>query len=224
MSETAIAVENSTTSKMGPVSATYVSQNSCPPDCPFMGKGCYAEQGLVNFHTQRVNRADPTASPLRVAHDEANAIRTKLSGRRDLRLHVVGDCASTTAASIVSEAALSVTKRGRSVWTYTHAWRDVDRTAWADVNVLASVEDPQSAQRALDEGWAVAMVVPSFPQDAAYRHQGLKVLPCPNQTRGVQCVDCRLCWDEPRLRNAGLVIGFKPHGSRRKVVERYVSR
>jgi len=38
------------------VSATYVSQQSCPDDCPLLGNGCYAETGNVGIHTNRLNR------------------------------------------------------------------------------------------------------------------------------------------------------------------------
>ena len=46
-----VAVEVSGNRKLGPVSATYVSQRSCPRDCPFLGRGCYAEWGHTGVHS-----------------------------------------------------------------------------------------------------------------------------------------------------------------------------
>jgi hypothetical protein len=38
------------------VSATYVSQETCPADCPLLNNGCYAEIGNVGIHTRRLNK------------------------------------------------------------------------------------------------------------------------------------------------------------------------
>ena len=40
--------------KLGPMSATYVSQASCPDDCPLLGRGCYADVGHTWQTTRRV--------------------------------------------------------------------------------------------------------------------------------------------------------------------------
>src|SRR5262245_63271856 len=85
----ACAVETSTNAKLGPVSATYASQASCPRSCPWFGKGCYAEQGFVGLQTRRLNRS-AVRGALRIARAEARVIDA-LTGDRLLRLHVVGD-------------------------------------------------------------------------------------------------------------------------------------
>jgi hypothetical protein len=216
----ALAVEKSDNSKIGLVHATYASQQSCPLTCPLKNAGCYAEVGLVGIHTRKVNNANPTATPLDVALAEAEAITTRLSGNLNLRIHVVGDCATTEAASIVSRAALSILKKGNKAWSYTHAWADVDRKAWDGVSVLASAETPEQVQQAQGEGWATAIIVSEFKDDKLYEDNGIKILPCVNQTKGVKCVECRLCWDAPRLASKGITIGFAAHGSRRNTIGR----
>jgi hypothetical protein len=213
----ATAVEKSETDKMGTVHATYASQKSCPPSCPFLGSGCYAETGNVGFTTRRLNTAAAEATAQDVANAEAQAIRT-LSGQLDLRIHVVGDCTTDNAASTVSTAALETIRRGREIWSYTHAWRDVDRASWGSVSVLASTESALAAEEALDRGWAAAVVLPTFAENKLYKLGNIKVMPCVQQTRGVQCVDCRLCMNSDRLRDKGMVIGFTPHGSGKKRV------
>jgi len=50
-------------------------------------------------------------------------------------------------------------------------------------------------------------VVAAFERKGAYRIDGVAVVPCPHQTRGVTCRD------DGRLREAGLVIAFQAHGS-----------
>jgi hypothetical protein len=107
-------------------------------------------------------------------------------------------------------------RRGKKVWTYTQAWRTVARENWgAIVSVLASVETVRDARAAMARGYAAAVVVAAFELVGAYRIDGVTVLPCPQQTRGVTCQDCGLCRDDQRLRSAGLVNAFQAHGSGR---------
>lgn len=234
-----IAVETTENRKTGPVSVTHVSQASCPRSCPLFDNGCYAEVGPQGFITSRLNDSDVTRPDV-IARQEAEAIDS-LTGDRPLRLHVVGDCRTPAAARIVAAACERYKQRSnpwkaprptplmralghppaeQDVWTYTHAWRDVERTDWGSVSVLASCETAAQAEEAHARGYAVALIVPQFAQDGAYDLPGtlLRVIPCPWQTRGVTCRECRLCWDSERLHREGLVIGFAAHGSQRNSV------
>lgn len=217
-----IAVEKTLNQKTGPVSVTHVAQDACPSSCPFIKSGCYAEQGIQGMHTRRLNRAARRARELGaeldrrdLAREEARAILSRLSGKRDLRLHVVGDCATPSAAEVIGRAVDAYrAKYGRRVWTYTHAWRDVPRAAWRGTSVLASVESIGAAKDALAAGYAPALVVSKFGTDKATVIDGVRVIPCPAQTQqDVQCVDCRLCWDADALQNRGACIAFEAHGS-----------
>lgn len=216
----ALAIECTENKKTGPMHATYASQASCPSDCPLRNEGCYAQYGPIGIFTRRLNEAAALhhVSALDVAQAEAEAIRDKLSGRLDLRLHVVGDCPTSEAASLVADAALRRLKRGRDAFTYTHAWRDVEHVAWSGVHVLASAETPLQVHEAQEKGWATALVTGPHPTDKLYKQDGLKILPCPEQTRGVSCVDCRLCLNTQKLRDKGITIGFAAHGARAKRV------
>lgn len=217
----AIAVELSANAKTGPVSATYASQASCPSSCALRGAGCYAETGMVGIQTRRLNRTK--ATPLQIARAESAAIAA-LSGTRPLRLHVVGDACGARAAAIVGKAALVYHRKHQApVWTYTHAWREAPRAAWgAGVSILASLESPAQAPAARAAGYgALAMVVAEHPADgrAARDQEGNLLIPCPAQTKGVQCVQCRLCWREDYLTQAKAIVTFEAHGLRAKTVK-----
>lgn len=215
--------------KTGPVSATWASQSTCPSSCPFMGDGCYAETGPSGTVTRRLNRSK-VRSVVRLAQEEADGIDS-LPADRDLRLHVVGDCTTEAATEIVAEAcrryldrhdhrvSQGMAESGAMVWGYTHAWRDVPAAAWGVVSILASVERPADARAAMEAGYAVAIVVAEHPFEKTYSHHGITVIPCPYETRGVQCVDCRLCMDAPRLLEKGVCIGFAAHGAKRMSVK-----
>jgi hypothetical protein len=57
-------------------------------------------------------------------------------------------------------------------------------------------------------------VVSHHPADGkAYNLAGVRWIPCPQQTRGVTCDACRLCFDADGLRDRGTGIAFAVHGS-----------
>lgn len=210
--------------------ATYAPiEQTCPSSCLFFAKApngvrpCYADTGFTKFTVRRMEDNAKGLAPAQVASLEADAIDRSFSGEdvpqdgarggRDLRLHVSGDCRTDGAASILSGAATRWRlRRGGSVWTYTHAWRDVLRVSWGpDISVLASVENPADVELARSRGYATAIVVDRFPQEQAYDFKGARVLPCPAETRALTCVECRLCLDRD-LNKLGITIGFSAHG------------
>jgi hypothetical protein len=79
--------------------------------------------------------------------------------------------------------------------------------------VIASVERPEDIQAARAAGYAAALVVDVFPSDKAFFLPGssTKVVPCPAETRGKTCVECRLCLDVD-LFGLDVAIAFQAHG------------
>jgi len=213
------AVEISENDKIGLASATYVSQDSCSPTCPHMDNGCFAELGVMAIHTRRLNGATNGESPEQLATMEAADI-DRLSGRMDLRVHVVGDCRTTKAARIVAAAMLRHCRKwGRAAWTYTHSWRKISVKSWLGQSVLASAETTADAKLAMSMGYPVALVVGSFEgHTKAYVKDGVKILPCKEQVDGTKCVDCRWCFNGEALLRTKTVIGLKAHGARKNTV------
>lgn len=225
----AIATARSLNRKIGDAATTYAAQGSCPSSCVFKdGGGCYAESGSIGkFVTQPLNHAAGTdASPEDIARFEADEIDAlEVVPGRVLRLHTVGDCPTDEAAAIVGAAAGRYMDRGGGpVWTYTHAWREVERASWARTSVLASCETWEDVDEARARGYATAMVVEEFTSDKLYKigradgaHNPTSppgaLLPCPQQTRGVACSDCRLCMNDGGILERGYTIGFELHGT-----------
>jgi len=220
----AIVTAKSSNRKLGPVAATYAAQTSCPTDCVFFGSGCYAEGGPMGaFVTRPLNKAarEIPHTPEDVARAEAEKIDAlDVVPGRALRLHVVGDCKTDESARILSAASERYMERGGGkVWTYTHAWRTVDRVSWGRVSVLASCETPMDILLAETRGYATSIVVEEFEDEKAYwlwEHEPptvpVKIIPCPAQTKGVHCDTCGLCMNDERLRLEGLTIAFAVHG------------
>lgn len=133
---------------------------------------------------------------------------------RDLRLHVGGDVPDSKSAGLLAGAADRWQARGGgSVWTYTHAWNEVHRRAFGSISVLASVESADQVRAARRRGYAPALVVPRFPDGKRpFKLAGTRFIPCPAETLGKTCVECRLCLGGVDLRAKKLGIAFEVHG------------
>ena len=222
-SRLAFAVEVSHNAKVGLSSGTYASQvSTCPDSCPLKpkldgqgkvleSKGCYANGSMVALHSSRLNQAKDQ-SPRKAQRQEVKAIED-LSGNLDLRVHVVGDCVDDSHAKALSKAMASHRKKkGKAAWTYTHNWRKIKSSSWKGESVLASCDSLSQVKEAGKLGYSSAVIVDSFDSPKVYVKEGVKLLPCLYQTKGIQCVDCRLCLDSNKLTRLGLTIAFVPHG------------
>lgn len=211
-------------------STTSVSiQATCPDSCVFKTtpegrNGCFADAGFTHIRGTRMDGAAVSLSGLDVIRQEASAIRRSFGGRRipqnghhgkgrDLRLHVGGDVPNAAGAELLAAAAHDWTRRGGgAIWTFTHRWREVPWRAWGKISVLASVEDGQGVIEAAAAGYAPALVVDKFPDGRRpFDVGGIKIVPCPAETRGATCVDCRICLDRP-LAKMKLGVAFEVHG------------
>ena len=211
-------VLNSDNRKIGCAAATYVTiEGSCPSGCALRSEGCYAQYGRVGMLSRRLDRFAVGRTPEQLARDEAALIRFFPTQGRALRLHVSGDCRTAGAAKILGAAAKNWrARRGGPVWTYTHAWRKVPRSAWgSSVSVLASMESAVEARAACEQGYAPALVVAGHGDGRPFELEGVTWIPCVEQTRGLSCTECRLCLDADRLRDTGTGIAFAAHSSGR---------
>jgi hypothetical protein len=156
-----------------------------------------------------------SVSLLDIAHAEADGI-DGLKGNRPLRLHIVGDSPTDSSATIVSLAAERYMARGgHPVWTYTHGWREVARSSWGGVSVLASCETIDNLNEARALGYGLSMVVESHGDNVKpYKlSNGMTGIPCREQVGAAQdCTKCRLCFDDAKLIKANAVILFETHG------------
>lgn len=214
-------VRASKNAKTGPCDATYASLRACPTSCQLRDNGCYAQDGHVGITVRRLDSVAAGRSPEDIAQAEADAIDAAYNGRRvpptDLRVHVSGDCATESAARLVSSAVGRwIDRGGGTAWSYTHAWREVPRRAWGKVFVLGSATDPSDIPDILAQGYAPALVVAERDR---VTHHGIRFIPCPAQgDNGPTCVECRLCMDDVRLLAKNTGISFIAHGAQKKRV------
>lgn len=214
------------------VASTYVSiAATCSSACPFKDNGCFIQHGPTRGLAGKLDTAAHGFSSLEVIREEVRVLDGAFSGRSvplngangrlDLRLHVGGDVGSEEGARLLGPAVRRWSARGGgAAWTFTHWWRQISREAWGDISVLASVERPQEIDLALQRGYAAAIVVDAFPSERAFLLPGstARIIPCPAETRGTNCVECRLCLDDRKLVGRNAAIAFKAHGPGKKMV------
>lgn len=214
------------------VDATYASiKATCPDSCELKDKGCYAQTSFVGMINNRMNRRARSGSPLDLARAEAKAIDESYKGGtvpagRALRIHVAGDSRTILGTRLLNKAVGRWRIRGGGdCWSYTHAWKHVPREEWSNVSVLASVDNVTDVPHAREQGYAPAMVVAEHPSEKAYQLPGsdVKWIPCPNQTRGIGCTDCKLCFNADRLFAGNFGIAFAAHGIRKNDVKRHLN-
>lgn len=219
----AIAVENSGNRKIGKVSATYVSQVTCPSGCPLKGHGCYAEYGVMAYIKNRLNSSDEV-KPIMVARAEARAIRA-LTAKNYLRIHVLGDCADSESVRIIAKACEEYTnKHGKIVWGYTQN-RRTSRDNWGSISIFRSCTTLRQAETAINANFGAALIVPEFKDNKKYSiGRGLFGIPCPSQTGLAKtCVNCKLCMNESHLKKNKCVILFMPHGVGKNIVTKTIT-
>lgn len=214
------------------VDATYASiKATCPDSCELKDAGCYAQTSFVGMINQRMNRRARGGSPLDVARAEARAIDDAYKGGavpadRALRIHVAGDSRTILGTRVINKAIGRWKQRGGGdCWSYTHAWEHVAREEWSHVSILASVANVTEIGLARKQGYAPAIVVPEHPGDKAFQLPGSDTtfIPCPNQTRGVGCTDCRLCFKADWLFETNRGIAFAAHGVRKETLKRHLN-
>lgn len=211
-------------------SSTYVSIGStCPNSCPYKDAGCYVSaMGHLAFTGALERKAiDGEWTGFETIRAEAELINATFPNQipqdgwngkgRDLRLHVGGDVSCAPGARKLRLAAAAwVLRGGGAVWTYTHRWREIRREVWGEwISPIASIEKAEDIVKAAAQGYASAITLTSFPSERLFRVPGAEswsVLPCPAETRGKTCVECRLCLDGEKLLKRKQVIGFSLHG------------
>ena len=214
----------SSNKKTGPIAVSTSSKSTCPDDCPIKEKGCYAGNGPLNLHWQKV-----TNGTRGVSFDDfllqVGALPIKSEYRHNQAGDLPGENGQIDAPKLARLA--STTKRRKlRAFTYSH------------YNVLTNINNRLAIQHANNNGLVinlsanhisevdtllnlkiapVAVIMPLNSKKITYTTQGNKVVICPAQTNEkTTCLDCMLCAKNDR----NFTIGFLPHGTGAKKAAR----
>lgn len=218
--------------KTGPIPVTMTSRNSCPSNCALKANGCYAEQGMVRMHWQRLETQGKTLAEL----TEAIAALPK---RQLWRHNVAGDLPSLKAGSIniIDLNAIIKANKGKRGFTYTHnrvlgkdkiSLNNQGLIKYANaqgftINLSANTLAEADAMHALNIGPVVCLIPEEYSKPDAPTSfntpAGNTIAVCPAVRRDdVTCASCGICQNSTRK----AIIGFPAHGtSKRKAIKIY---
>jgi hypothetical protein len=209
----------SSNAKTGPIPVSTSSSTTCPEACPFRKSGCYADSGPLALHWSKVTSGQRGIDWLSFIKQVRSFPAGQLWRHNQAGdLHGVGDKVDAKALRELVDA--NAGKRG---FTYTHkplsignlsAIRSANKRGFV---VNLSANSVLHADRLVKTGLPVSAVVPQDSPDRFTTPGGNRVVICPAQrVDNLSCDKCRLC----AKGNRGFIVGFKPHGTGAKRVER----
>ena len=209
--------------KTGPIPVTTSESSTCPTECPFRDGSCYAKNGPLAIHWNKVSSGERGDSV------DALSKQIKAFPRGQVWRHnQAGDLpgiGNAIDSGLLSK--LVAANKGRRGFTYTHkpcegreyaSNRDAVKAANANgftVNLSANNLSHADNLASLNIG-PVVCVVPQATPDVFFTPQGRKGVICPAQQRDdITCANCQLC----QRVNRSVIIGFRPHGTSKKKAE-----
>ena len=211
----------SSNQKTGPMTVTTSSRAECPPTCPFMGNGCYAERGPLAIHWRAVTSGDRGVPWAAFLVDLAHALGARRNIAPLWRHNQAGDLPSEDPASAIEDLDRVSSASRKQGFTYTHH-RITNKIANAikaarAFTVNVSCETLASVDTAMEAGLPAVVVLPSATTGKTVKTpQGRTVVVCPAQLRDESCVSCGLCAQKGR----SFAIGFLAHGTSVRRVDR----
>jgi hypothetical protein len=214
--------------KTGPIPVATSSSDTCPPTCPMMDSGCYAENGPLAAHWRRVGQSGLDLSRFLAT------IRSLPRGQL-WRYGQAGDLPEAPDDVI----AIARANGRRPVICYTHR-RDMEtykRAGELGFTINLSADSISEADGLAESGLPVVCVLPSRygRRDdetlAEYRTRlggrlrlktpgDRNVAICPATFTDTDCARCQLC---ARPRRHGTIIGFPAHGPRKARIDARIS-
>ena len=204
----------SSNSKTGAIPVTVSNRKTCPPSCPLLKNGCYAEGYYTQLHWDKVTNGERGTN-----WDEFISAIKSLPKRILWRHNVSGDLVG--ANDIIDAKALAQlvrANRNKNGFTYTHYPMTNNNNIQAvkkandagfTVNLSANNINQADQYKALNIA-PVVVVVAEDCDKVTFTPNNNKIVVCPAQTsEKVTCSSCGLCQKTDR----DYIIGFRVHGT-----------
>lgn len=206
--------------KTGPIPVSMTSARTCPPSCPLLNAGCYAEQHLIAMHWRRLSSGQGMSW---------NTFCGQIAGLEQgqvWRHNEAGDLPGD--GELIDMALLSQlvdANRGKRGFTYTHKRPEVSTNAAAieDANrngFTINLSADTLAEADELASLSIAPITLVLEHNAPLKQRtpaGRHVIVCPAEySEKVSCSTCKLCAVPTRK----AIIGFRAHGDRKDVITR----
>ena len=203
--------------KTGPIPVSTTSSESCPPECPLQGAGCYAELGHVGMFWRKVSQGK-TGTNFDTFISKIAALPAETLWRHNQAGDLIGSGGNIDTGALAELVAANIGRRG---FTYSHY--DVLKNTKNAVAIAAankagftvnlSANNLDHADKLADLGIApVVVVLPAEQTTNTKTPLGRKIVVCPATIReNISCKTCQLC-----QRNRDASVGFPVHGTSKK--------
>ncbi len=216
--------KKSSNRKTGPIPTTTTSAESCPPSCPLIDNGCYAEMSFQGMHWRKVT-ARKRGGSLTALCSQVAALPTGQLWRHNVSGDLPGKGNKINRTALRE---LTIANTGRDGFTYTHYPMTLqhNRVAVTLANqdgftINLSANSPAHADTLADLD--IAPVVTLLPIDQLENTEtpaGRAIVICPAVTHdNVSCATCKLCQSNKRDRP---IVGFPAHGSKARATQEVV--
>lgn len=214
-------------SKTGRMLVSKTSAVTCPPGCPFLGSGCYAETAQSGTRVWREISTTESGLTLSEFCARIRALPPDALWRHNEAGDLPGKGPRIAPKALASIAKANLGRRG---FTYTHkpitgphgkANRRAIRAAnSAGFTINLSADNPADMRSKVASGVGpVCVVVPTDSLRRTAVVDGTRLVRCPAEYRDTTCRDCGLCARADR----SFVIAFSAHGVRKRMVSEIVA-
>jgi hypothetical protein len=207
--------------KTGPIPVSTISADTCSDNCPFKGNGCYAGNGPLSWHWNKVT-AGIRGSTWEEYCDRVSTLEDNQLWRHAQAGDLPGVNHRIDFPRLQKLVRANKRKKG---FTYTHKPvlnnpRNQASVAWANQHgftVNLSADSLSDADALADlEIAPVVTVLPEHAPEKLSTPAGRTVIVCPAQSReDVTCATCGLCQRQDRT----VIVGFRAHGTAKRKVE-----
>lgn len=212
--------------KTGPIPVSTSGKETCPNACPLKNNGCYASQGPLNIHWNKVTSGERGSDWATFLKDVRKIPRHSL-----FRWAQAGDLVGEN--DVIDMGALkelTAASKHTRIFGYSHyplTPMNIEAFKLANDNGFTlniSTNSISEVDKAMAHGLPVVTVLPSD-HDNTIRtlvtEGGNKVLVCPASLgKDITCATCGLC----QKRDRSYVIGFIAHGNNKKKVSAIASK
>lgn len=232
----------SSNKKTGPIPVSMTHKSTCPPSCPLMDKGCYADGGPIAIHWSTLN-SEKTGMPFDAFIKEVRKLpRSIWRYGQAGDLPGIGDEIDADQLEHLARA-----NQGRPVIAYTHKpltegnKKALRRAEELGFHVNVSANKPSEADEALSEGFSVVTVLQTdygrtirngewteplnefrvrtagLPRTTP---NGTRIAVCPATYTSTNCQRCGAC---AIRRPQNQAIGFPAHGNKARAVSDWIT-
>jgi hypothetical protein len=210
MTAKTIGVPISNNKKIGAMSATYRTSDTCASDCPLFVDGkpkCYASAGAGGGSFALAKKFGKSTQT-------AFARLVKESPFRFTVRHLVSGDVDDEYIAVANK--LHKVRPDLKGYGYTHDWRNRSPEQVEGWTLNASCETVEEVEKAIANGWQAVIESPESDSLVGQRIAGRRVVACPNQIDDrVKCSSCRLC---PSNTDTRPIVEFKLHGNNTKLL------